>query len=312
MPPSLDTLPDELDASLPHEARELGRLSVFFVCITLTTGFAYWLNLRLRSVPVVGPLSASGLAGLALPTLAYAKYRGLDLSLSPPRPAQVGDVVAAVLTPLLALLATSVVTMVAFDTSFAALVGWTYHPKAPFVDVLSIAARFSILGRGWYGLLVVVLVELLRRRVGVRSTGTVVSTAAAGMFFHSILRETGLSLVTANAAWRFYAFAILLASTIAGGVTLGFVYRGAIERSLRVVYRPLFVPVFALGLFLFAAFATILAEVPGGFEHVLWAVAFGSAALGYERTDSVWVPLVVMFLFDVGFHLVYFFELAVF
>lgn len=309
---SLQTLPAELDVSLPDEARELGRLSVFLVCLTLATGLAYWLNLRLRSVPVVGPLSAPGIAGLVLPTLAYARLRGLRLPVAPPRLEQVGHVATVVLAPLLALLATSVVTMVAFDASFAALVGWTYYPQTPVVDVLSRATTNSLLGRGWYGLLVVVLVEFVRTRVGMRSTGAVAFTGATGMYFHSVLRDTGLSLVTADAAWRFYVFAILLAATIAGGITLGFVYRGAVERSLRVVYRPLYVPVFALGIFLFAAFATILAEVPGGFEHALWGFAFGSAALGYERTDSIWVPLAVLLLFDVGFRLVFFFELAVF
>ncbi|KAB1187163.1 MULTISPECIES: hypothetical protein [Haloferax] len=312
MSQSLESLPDEFDVSLPHEARELGRLSLFLVCITLTIGLAYWLNLRLRGVPVVGPLSAYGVAGLALPTLTYAKYRGLDVSISLPRPTQVGNVAAVVFTPLLAILATSVATMVAFDTSFAALVGWTYAPQSSLFGILPRATKFSVLGRGWYGLLVVVLVELLRSRVGMRSTHAAAFTAAAGLYFHSVLRDTGLSLVTAAATWRFYAFAVVLVATIAGGITLGFIYRGAIERSLRVVYRPLYVPVFALGLFLFAAFVTILAEVPGGFEHALWALAFGSAALGYERTDSVWVPVVVMFVFDVGFRLVHFFEVAVF
>ncbi|WP_416838155.1 hypothetical protein [Haloferax sp. DFSO52] len=312
MSSSIDTLPDQLDVSIPPESRELGRLSLFFVCITLTTVGAYWASLRLRGVPVVDVLSSPGIAGLALPTLAYARFRGIDLSPTRPRPADVGTTLAVVALPLLALVATTIGTPLVFGTSFAAAVGSTYHPQASFLTALSQWAESTILTGVGYGVLTATVFELLRSRASMPTKHAVVFTAGLGVFFDGMLRGSAYTVVVFPKQWRLALFGILLVSTVAGGVSLGLFYRSVLERSIRVLYRPLFVPVFALGLILIVAFAALFADVPDGFEHVLWALAFGSAAYGYDQTKSVVVPVVVLSLFGLSVPVSHFFELAVF
>ncbi|KTG20125.1 hypothetical protein [Haloferax profundi] len=318
MSPFAHAFPDELDFSLPPEPTELGRLSAFLVCVSLTTAGAYWLSLRLRGVPVLDVLSSPGLAGLALPTLAYARYVGIDLplrvdlSLTRVRPSDVGTVGAVLLAPTLALVAVTVATPLVFGTSFAAVVGSTFHPKASVLAAASWWAEPTFLAGAGYGVLTALMFEHLRTRVSLSSRGGVLSAAALAMYFHGGLRSAALTLVSFPKQWRLGLFAILLVATVAGGITVGFVYRSAVERSIRVVYRPVFVPVFALGVLSLVAFVTLFAEVPGGFEHALWGLAFGCAAHGYARTRSVWVPVVAMSLFGLAVRLVGFVELAVF
>ncbi|KAB1192912.1 hypothetical protein GJR96_05405 [Haloferax sp. MBLA0076] len=318
MSPFTDALPDELDFSLPSEPAELGRLSTFLVCVSLTTAGAYWLSLRLRGVPVFDLLSSPGIAGLALPTLVYARYADLDLplrvdaSLTRVRLETVGTALSPVFAPILALVAVTVATPLVFGTSFAALVGSTFHPKASVLATASWWVEPTFLAGAGYGVLTALVFEHLRTRMSLSSRGAVLSAAALGTYFHGGLRSAALTLVSFPKQWRLGLFAILLVATVAGGITVGFVYWSAVERSIRVVYRPVFVPVFALGVVSLVAFVTLFAEIPGGFEHALWGLAFGCAAHGYARTGSVWVPVVTMSLFGLAVRLVGFVELAVF
>ncbi|POG57019.1 hypothetical protein [Haloferax marisrubri] len=300
------------DRSLPSEATELGRIGLFLACLTVTSAVSYWVALRLLGVPVAGTLASPNVAGLAVPSLVYARYRGVPPSFGFPERARLADVAATVLAPALAVVALSVVFAVGFDASLAALLGWTYHPEASVVTAAVQAAEDVVLTGVGFGLLVAVAFDLASSRVGLAPVRAVVAATALATFFHSVLRDAAFTLVVFPKPWRVTVLGLLLVATVCGCVAVGVTYRSAAERSLRHVSRPALAPVFAFGLLGAVALGTAFADVPGGVKHVLWALAFGLAAFGYHRSKSVWVPAAAMALFWLSIRLVAFVELAAF
>ena len=310
----LTTAVRELRADLPFptEATELGRIGLFLACLTVASAVSYWVALRVLGVPVVGALASPNVAGLAVPTLAYARSRGVSLPFGLPERSRIADALAAVLAPGLAVVAASALLAVGFDASFAALVGWTYHPEASVATAAVQAAEDVALAGLGFGLLVAVVFDRASSRIGLSPARAVVATAALATFFRSVLRDAAFTLVVFPRPWRVTIVALLLVAAVCGCVAAGVAYRCAVERSLRPVSRPVLAPVFAFGLLGLAAFGTAFADVPGGIEHALRALAFGVAAFGYHRSASVWVPAAAMALFSLSIRLVGFVELAAF
>ncbi|CQR49147.1 hypothetical protein BN996_00603 [Haloferax massiliensis] len=311
---SLTTVARELrsDRSLPSEATEVGRLGLFLACLAVASAVSYWVALRLRGVPIVGALSSPNVSGLAIPTLAYASYRGVSLPFGPPERSRLADALATALAPGLAVVATSALLAVGFDASYAALVGWTYHPEASVATAAVRAAEDAALAGLGFGLLVAVVFDLGSSRVGLSPARAVAATAALVTFFRSVLRDAAFTLVVFPKPWRVATVSLLLVATVCGCVAAGVTYRSAVERSLRPVSRPALAPLFAFGLLGLVAFGTVFAEFPGGVEHLLRALAFGVAAFGYARAESVWVPAAALALFSISVRLVGFVELAAF
>ncbi|RDZ43316.1 hypothetical protein C5B91_14435 [Haloferax sp. Atlit-10N] len=298
------------DDSLPSEATELGRLGLFLACLTVASAASYWVALRLRGVPIVGTLASPNVAGLAVPTLVYARYRGVSLSFGPPERSRLGDAAATALAPALAVIAASVLFAVGFDASLAALLGWTYHPEASVATAAVRTAEDAALTGLGFGILVAAVFDLASSRVGLSSARAVATTAALATFFHSVLRDAAFTLVVFPKPWRVGVVSLLLVATVCGCVAAGVTYRGVVERSIRPLSRPTLAPAFAFGLFAVAALGTVFADVPGGVEHALWSLAFGVAALGFGRSKSAWVPAATMALFSLSIRLVGFVELA--
>ncbi|ELY24600.1 hypothetical protein C498_18135 [Haloferax volcanii DS2] len=141
-----------------------------------------------------------------------------------------------------------------------------------------------------FGFLVAAVFDLASSRVGL----------ALATFFQSVLRDAAFTLVVFPKPWRVTVLGLLLVATVCGCVAVGVTYRSAAERSLRPVSRPTLAPVFAFGLLGLVVFGTVFVDVPGGVEHVLWALAFGLAAVGYQRSRSVWVPAAALALFSLS------------
>ncbi|GGC49709.1 hypothetical protein [Haloferax sulfurifontis] len=300
------------DLPLPTEATELGRIGLFLACLTVASAVSYWVALRLLGVPVAGTLSSPNVAGLAVPTLVYAHYRGVSLPFGLPERSRIADALATALAPGLAVVAASALFAVGFDASFAALVGWTYHPEASVVTAAVQAAEDVALAGLGFGLLVAVVFDLVSSRVGLSPARAVAATAALATLFRSVLRDAAFTLVVFPKPWRVTIVSLLLVAAVCGCVAAGVTYRSAVERSLRPLSRPALAPVFAFGLLGVVALGTAFADVPGGVEHALRALAFGIAALGYHRSASVWVPAAAMALFSLSIRLVAFVELAAF
>nr|WP_206042937.1 hypothetical protein [Haloferax alexandrinus] len=300
------------DRSLPSEASELGRIGLFLACLAVASAASYWVSLRLLGVPVVGALASPNVAGLAVPTLVYARYRGVPPSFGLPERSRITDALAAALAPGLAVVAASALLAVGFDASLAALVGWTYHPEASVGAAAARAAEDVVLSGLGFGFLVAAVFDLASSRVGLAPARAAVAAAALATFFQSVLRDAAFTLVVFPKPWRVTVLGLLLVATVCGCVAVGVTYRSAAERSLRPVSRPTLAPVFAFGLFGLVAFGTVFVDVPGGVEHVLWALAFGLAAVGYQRSRSVWVPAAALALFSLSVRLVGFVELAAF
>ena len=286
---------------------ELGAVCALLAAAALFAGVAYGVRIHGDAAPF-GPHSgqvAAYLVGVGGSAVVYARLRGLDVGTGLPRRDRLGTALAAVVAPAAVAALVAVVVNAAFGAPFGVVVtNQAYSPRGGVGGVLRLtAARAAFEGVG-FGLLSVVTYASLGRAVVSTPTRGVALAAGLLAYFHAVLWDGAVTLVSFPSVQRLVAVPLLAAATVAAGVSLGLAYRGVVERSLRPVYRPAFVPVYALGLFAPAAAATTVAEFSDAVELLLWACAFAAAAFGYERTRSVWVPMAAIAAFRLGLALI--------
>jgi hypothetical protein len=129
----------------------------------------------------------------------------------------------------------------------------------------------------------------VRRRLD--GTALVAAVAGSALFFRLLLVDLAVSLSPAAAGWRFLVAGVVAVGTVAGGVLVAVLGRCWRERSVEPFYRPAYVPAYAVALFVAFGTATVLADAPDVVVDALWTASAAAAAVGYERTRSLWPPV---------------------
>lgn len=284
----------------------LGALFAVLVGVSLWTGVvAHAVQFLLRWYPGGPPgsliLASAGatLFGVGLGAVAYARYRGLDLRWSRPRRGTWTAGVATVLAPAGLVAAASLVGNAVFGVPLSGMVQQWVSPEASTTLLLGVTLPTAAAVGVGYGLLLCgVVPERIRDLVGPDAT-VPVAVAVVGFFrllpvdlFRGLRLgvggtvETGLSLV----------FGVAFAAS------LGVLYRrqsgdGGVVATLRRLDRRhlAVVAVAAVGV---VGVATELTELPRAAGDLLWVAALGIAVVGYDRTRSLWVPVLALAAFD--------------
>lgn len=244
--------------------------------------------------PLLLVSGATSLVGLALGSLAYARYRGVDLSLGLPRRDALLTGFGAVVAPAALLLATAAASNAGFGVPLSELTNRYVNPDASawtLARLMGLPAVFLGLG---YGFLFCGLVYERVRELVAPGDAVVVGALLVGFFWLLPIEPTGVSLAVGSLV----EFALSLFFGVAFGMAVGIVYLQA-ETAAGVrglAWRHLLVLALAVvGVFGAATGLTSPGEVV---TNVLWLAALGIGLLGYERTRSVWVPALALVLFN--------------
>jgi hypothetical protein len=243
---------------------------------------------------------AASLVGLAGGALAYARYRGIDISLGRPRDGSWPVAAATVVGPAAIAGATALVANTVFGVPLSSLLNRFVNPEASTSVLVWMMGLPSVfLGVGLGVLFCALVPERVRNLVGAEDA-PVVATLLVGFFWLLPMDAVGLRLSVGSAV----EFTASLVFGVAFAMGVGILYRhaegpdgsvafdaGALERRHLAVLALALVGIVGVGTGL-----TTLGEVV---VDALWVAAFGLAVLGYERTRSVWVPALAM----VGFTL---------
>lgn len=283
----------------------LGALFAVLVGISVWTSVVAHVLQFLLQVGVAGArgtlLLMSGgtaLGGLCLGSVAYARFRGLDIALSRPRRGSWPTAVVVGVTPAVLAGGTAIVGNAVFGVTFSEMVQRRMSPDVSAEFLLLVLLPPAVfLGLGYGFLFCGVVCERIRDLVG--SPGTIpVATALVG-FFQLLPVEAlhGLRLGVGDAV----ELVVSLVFGVAFGASLGLYYRHADTESTETVLQRLnrrqtaVVVVAAVGV---VGVATGLTELPGAVGDLLWVVVLGIGIGGYELTRSVWVPVVAFAVFD--------------
>lgn len=254
---------------------------------------------------LLGALLVS-VAGMGLPAVAYLRVRGERLRIEPPDRSALPTVGGAVLIPLLVAVALWAAAKFVSGPSSRWLLGPQYAGSASIWSVVSRAIVGSAFGA--FGTAVAfngAVQETLRDHAGPTGAvaGVTVLVAVYRWAFVRLPRVEGVAslgrvvvaaaLVAALAAlavevWRALGAAAFGVTALDAGGSVAAAGFGVVAAALLVVG------------------AGLTLDPPGGpfVGHALGhAVTVGVAAVAYERTRSVWVPVAALAAFSVAFDL---------
>jgi hypothetical protein len=288
-----DDRPDDPGAA---RAVELGFVCLVVVAAAVVVAAGYWAALQGRLVP----WHVVSFGAVAVGAVVYARARGLDTGLVGPSLTDGPVALAAILAPaVVAVLAA--VGGAAVGVPLSELTGQVFAPRTTTLTVLSWWAVAAVAtGVGYAALASLVVQASIRRVVTEQPVHAVPVAAGIALFFQALLVDAATQSVGVPPIRRSILFLTLAAGFVCIGVTAGFVYTAALSRSLEPLYRPAYVPVFALALVVAAGTVAVLVEVPDVIGHALYGLGFLAAAVGYERTRSVWVPAATLSLFQLS------------
>jgi len=230
--------------------------------------------------------------GIALAAGCYARIRTVEIPFGIPTRDDWPVAVSAVLAGPLLVTAGAVIGSAAFDTSVSAMVQLRYGPDARLSSlVLSSFVPALLEGLG-YGLLFFGVVHERLREATTPRHALVLTPVVVGFFWEmqENVRHDLLDPITLA------HFAVLVVVSVGFGASLGLLYRATVRDSVGQLVRAAYVPVFGVGLL--GAVGVI-----SGFDFPLVLLdglrlgAFAIAAYGYERTRSIWVPILVVAVF---------------
>lgn len=238
---------------------------------------------------IVVPTFFLYVGGLALGTLVYAQVRNVEIPFGLPARSDLRVALATVLAAPLLVAAAGLAGHFLFDTSMSAMAQIRYAPDATLSFLVFeslVPATFEGLG---YGLLFFGVVhERLRAETTPRHA--LVLTPTVVWFFWQIHREAQTDLFAPMALAH---FALLVLVGVAFGSSLGLLYRGTVRDSAGQLVRAVYVPVFTFGLL--GVFGVISGlDFPTVVLDAVHLAGFGLAGYAYERTRSIWVPVVVL------------------
>jgi hypothetical protein len=238
---------------------------------------------------LVAGVYASGavfLASVAVVAVLDARRRGLVVPVGVPRDRPTAAVTAVL--PGAAVLAALVV--VGWVVPLADLTGVWYAPRTTVPAVLARRGAATVAVGAGHALVACLLVHDPLRRRGTDGPALVAAVAGSALVFRAVLVDVAVGLSPASAGWRVLVAALLAAGTVAGAVLVAVLARCRRERSVEPFYRPSHVPGNAVALFVAFGTGTVLLDWPDVVVHALWAGSVAAAAVGYERTRSLWVP----------------------
>lgn len=246
--------------------------------------------------PLVLVSGVTSVVGLGLGSVAYARYRGLDLGRSLPRRSARTTAVGVVLAPAVLTVVTAVVGNTLFGVTLSATTQRWIGPEAS-VDVLlvTVGVPAAFVGLG-YGLLFCVIPYERARELVAPEHAVAVSAALVGFFW---LLPIDALVALRPTVGGVVELVLSLVFGVAFGAGLGVIYRHTGGRSSTggLERRHAFVLVVAaIGV---AGVATELTELTRVAGDLLWVVVLGIAVLGYGRTRSVWVPVLSIAVFQV-------------
>lgn len=239
--------------------------------------------------------------GVVVATIVYTRLREFSIETGLPRPMPAG--VAAVLAPI----AFVAVGMLATATLGVDVVEDLFSPNrfAPVVPEWYVIANASS-NAAWfavgYALLVCgVVYETLRHHVAASERDALVLTAILCIVirFFPVSVENLTLLVSGSLASTvptqlvLNAFGMVAAFCVAGSLGIG--YYAYCTRDATIAVSPWYVPVYAVtGAALFLLAVDPFTPV----EELFYVTALASAAVGYARTESIWVAITTLFLFE--------------
>jgi hypothetical protein len=227
--------------------------------------------------------------GFALGAVVFARVRSVEIPFGLPASDDLSVAAVTILAAPLLVAVAGISAIFAFDTSMGAMAQVRYAPDAGLSFLVFSSVVPSLFEGLGYGLLFFGVVhERLREETTPRHA--LVLTPVVAWFFgemHSLAQTR--FLVPAALAH----FALLVLVGVAFGASLGLLYRGTVRDSAGQLVRPVYVPVFTIGLL--AVFGVLSGlDFPEALLDGARVAALALAAYGYERTRSIWVPVLVV------------------
>lgn len=252
---------------------------------------------RVSGVPgqVVLLSGLTGLFGLVLGSLAYARFRGLTIEMGVPRRGAWPSALAVGFAPALLVLGVAVLGNAVFDVTLSAMVQRRINPDGSTPTLLvTVAPPAVFLALGYGFLFCGVVCERVRGLVGSERT-VAVATALSGLFW--LLPVDAVQRLRLDVG-GLVEIALSLLFGVAFGMSLGILYRrgdgmsfSGLDRRELVVVAVAAIGVLGVGM--------ELLELPRSVGDLLWVAGLAIAIVGYARTRSVWpsvLSLVVLAL----------------
>lgn len=230
--------------------------------------------------------------GIALAAGCYARIRNVEIPFGIPTRDDWPVAASAVLAGPLLVAAGAVVGDVVFGTTVSAMVQLRYSPDARLSFLVFSSFVPALLKGLGYGLLFFGVVHERLRETTTPRHALVLTPVVVGFFWemqenvrHDLLDPIAVAHIT-----------VLAAVSVGFGASLGLLYRGTVRESVGRLVRVAYVPVFSVGLLGAVGVASGF-DFPPVLLDVLRLGAFAVAAYGYERTRSIWVPILVVAVF---------------
>lgn len=224
--------------------------------------------------------------GFALAAVVYVRVAGLDVPLGLPAREHLSVAAGAVVVPALLVGTVTLLGHTLVDLPLAEVVRKSYGASVSLGFLVRVAALPVTLGALGYALVFHGAVQTtLRERVG-PAYAVGLTTAVAGVY-----RAFDPPRLASLDAGSTAAFLVMVVVAVAVGFTLGLAVRAAATGSVRGTVERRYLPVVALGCLGLVGVATELTSLEAVVRWGLWVAAVGVGAYGYERAQSLWVPV---------------------
>jgi len=290
---------------LDGDAVEFGLLYLLLVAVSLfeivAADWMYEPVTSAISIPMAGELLAGsilGVAGLVVVPLLFVRLHGVAIPTGLPDHGTATAVALAVVAPLAILAAMAGVAHVLLQSTVSGVTQGWYGSEVSLAFLFQMAILPALLLGIGYGLLFNGAIQGSIRERFDAHTAVVVATVIAGayLWFDPSLRLRPFALVnflvlTGLIVLLGYAAALVvglrddrdtLREQLTGPQTVVFVLAGVIVASIAANV--------AMG-------ATELTEL---LSNLAWVLVVAVAAVSYERTRSIWVPMLSIALFQLG------------
>lgn len=234
------------------------------------------------------------ITGLAFAASVYARVRNVEIPFGLPARNRLPIAAGTVATPVLLVAVAAVLGHSLFDASVSAAVGHRYSPRAPLATVAIGSVPPALLRGVGYGLLFFGVAHERLRAVTTPRHAVVLTPLVVGFFWQV---HTALVHVVRFDSFATTNVALAVLVGVAFGASLGLLYRGTVRAPVEHLLRARYVPVFTLGLLGVAGVVLPLADVSDSAFDILRLSVFVVATYGYERTRSIWVPILAVAAF---------------
>lgn len=293
-------------------ARGLATVFLVLVGVSLWSGIIarvaqYGADIAGIDVPLLLVSGVTAVFGVGAASIVYAQYRGYTPGLSIPRGDSWLMSLSLVIAPLLIVALVSVVGNTVLGVSLSAMIHRWISPDISLqVFVIHILPPAVFLGFG-YGILVCgVVVESIRDLVADEDV-TWISALVIGFFWLLPIEGVASLPVSLGSA---YELIVTIVFGIAFGLALGSfygVYRAGGDRTALTRRHLAVFAVAGLGVF---GIATGLTNVSTIIKSALWVFVLSLSVVGYQRSRSTWVAVLIITVFMIALRVVTYIEAA--